>query len=45
MGIATTAGGESKTAAEVLKMRSEKSLEMFILTFVVVNLILAVRVQ
>ena len=46
-GSGETAGedGSSRSAFGVLKKRSEKSLERFIITFVVVNLILAVRLQ
>ena len=42
---ATTKDGSADSAFVVLKKRSEKSLERFIITFAVVNPILAVRVQ
>ena len=40
-----TEDGSADSAFVALKKRSEKSLERFIITFVVVNLILAVRLQ
>ena len=42
-GETTAEDGSADSAFVVLKERSEKSLERFIITFAVVNLILAVR--
>ena len=44
-GETTVEDGSADSAFVVLKKRSETSLKRFIITFAVVNLILAVRVQ